>query len=195
MTIWRARWLWWQQWWQRRTLLNRETMDENIVPAISGHLLNLGVHLKHLQVVGNGCLFFVFIIIVVKKIMIRKATLLPISLIFVLKLAISRTESAISPVAKFWTTFWHTLIFFSSMTGKEKVLKTSSKSFQKSKKSQSPHPVLQNSSPDWLGSQHGIFSGNWSRWKWCRYCHLSRSLPHRTILLSSSTFATWTAYF
>ena len=31
-------------------------MDENIVPAISGHLLNLGVHLKHLQVVGNGCL-------------------------------------------------------------------------------------------------------------------------------------------
>ena len=32
------------------------------------------------------------------------ATLLPISLILVLKLAISRTESAISPVAKFWTT-------------------------------------------------------------------------------------------
>ena len=31
-------------------------MDENIVPAISGHLLNLGVHLKHLQVVGNGLL-------------------------------------------------------------------------------------------------------------------------------------------
>ena len=28
-----------------------------------------------------------------------------------------------------------------------------------------------------------------------QYCHLSRSLPHRTILLSSSTFATWTAYF
>ena len=55
MTIWRARWLWWQ-WWRRCTLLNRETMDENIVPAISGHLLNLGVHLKHLQVVGNGCL-------------------------------------------------------------------------------------------------------------------------------------------
>ena len=54
--LWRARWLWWQQWWRRCTLLNRETMDENIVPAISGHLLNLGVHLKHLQVVGNGCL-------------------------------------------------------------------------------------------------------------------------------------------
>ena len=33
-------------------------------------------------------------------------TLLPMSLILVLKLAISRTESAISPVAKFCTTWW-----------------------------------------------------------------------------------------
>ena len=31
------------------TLLNRETMDEDVVPAVASHLLNLGVHLKHLM--------------------------------------------------------------------------------------------------------------------------------------------------
>ena len=31
------------------TLLNRETMDEDVVPAVASHLLHLGVHLKHLM--------------------------------------------------------------------------------------------------------------------------------------------------
>ena len=31
------------------TLLNRETMDEDVVPAVASHLLNLSVHLKNLM--------------------------------------------------------------------------------------------------------------------------------------------------
>ena len=31
------------------TLLNRETMDEDVVPAVASHLLHLSVHLKHLM--------------------------------------------------------------------------------------------------------------------------------------------------
>ena len=31
------------------TLLNREAMDEDVVPAVASHLLNLSVHLKHLM--------------------------------------------------------------------------------------------------------------------------------------------------
>ena len=32
-----------------QTLLNRETMDEDVVPAVASHLLNLSVHLKNLM--------------------------------------------------------------------------------------------------------------------------------------------------
>ena len=31
------------------TLLNREAMDEDVVPAVASHLLNLSVHLKNLM--------------------------------------------------------------------------------------------------------------------------------------------------
>ena len=31
------------------TFLDREAMDENVVPAVASHLLNLSVHLKHLM--------------------------------------------------------------------------------------------------------------------------------------------------
>ena len=31
------------------TLLNRETMDEDVVPAVASHFLNLSVHLKNLM--------------------------------------------------------------------------------------------------------------------------------------------------
>ena len=71
-------------------------------------------------------------------------TLLPMSLILVLKLAISLTLSAISPVARLWTTSSSSVKLFSRFAAKSAL-------------------------------------------------HLSRSLPHPTILLSSSTFAIWTA--
>ena len=33
-----------------QTLLNWEPVDEDVVPPVPGHLLHLGVHLKHLQI-------------------------------------------------------------------------------------------------------------------------------------------------
>ena len=35
---------------RRQTLLNWEPVDEDVVPPVPGHLLHLGVHLKHLQI-------------------------------------------------------------------------------------------------------------------------------------------------
>ena len=32
-----------------QTFLDREAMDENVVPAVASHLLNLSVHLKNLM--------------------------------------------------------------------------------------------------------------------------------------------------
>ena len=45
------------------TFLDRETMDENVVPAVASHLLNLGVHLKHLMS-----------LIIVLKLLIKKSS-------------------------------------------------------------------------------------------------------------------------
>ena len=104
-------------------------------------------------------------------------TLLPMSLILVLKLAISRTESAISPVAKFCTTWWThqppTEFLFSRvflLTSELcafvfcfyyeawvqnwlKMIRLGEKNYA----TYSPRPIHRSSFPGWLGNPRGIF--------------------------------------
>ena len=49
--LWGWGWMWWWWWWCQHTLLNWESMDEDVVPPVPSHLLNLSVHLKHLHIV------------------------------------------------------------------------------------------------------------------------------------------------
>ena len=74
-------------------------MNKDVVSPVSRHLLHLCVHFKYLRETNNQ---------VQRNHVIFIITLLPMSLILVLKLAISLTLSAISPVARLWTT-WLTI--------------------------------------------------------------------------------------
>ena len=88
-----------------------EALNKKIIVSISSTSASVKVRKSHLKksysimtmtITTAGFIIVSAITIVIFIIL----TLLPMSLILVLKLAISRTESAISPVAKFCTTWW-----------------------------------------------------------------------------------------